>query len=297
MTKRSFLLASVSGSFFGPARAYALKASVDSIDDLPDDLKDEYTQVGDKWVLQVDGMVPAADLQRVQGALTKERTEHGALKTRITTVFGDRKFEDIQATLDRVPELEAAADGKLDETKINEIVEGRVRTRLAPVERERDTLKTTVAEKDQTIQTFEQKERQRTIRDKATEAAVAAKVIPEAMDDFLRMAESVLEVREDDGRVVTKDQVGFTPGIEPSVLLTDLQAKKPHWWGPSTGGGGNGNRDGVRGGDNPFTFQNWNMTAQGQLIQNNPAKADQLAKLAGHTDAMTARKPAPPAVQ
>jgi hypothetical protein len=72
-------------------------------------------------------------------------------------------------------------------------------------------------------------------------------------------------------------------GIEPEAWLTDLQTKRAHWWGPSSGGGAGGNRGGVDTSNNPFSHEHWNMTEQGKLVRENRAKAEQLAKLAGTT--------------
>lgn len=296
MRKMTILLASAMPMLLGPARAFALAATLDSIDDLPDEIKAEYAQGADgKFVLQVTGMRSEADFQRLQTAHNKEKSEHSALKTRISTVFGDRKFEEIQADLDRIPELETAAEGKLDDDKINALVEGRIKSRLTPVERERDNLKNDLAEREKTIGEYQSKETRRTIRDKAREAATEAKLLPEAVDDFLLLADNVFEVT-DDGKVVVKDQVGHTPGLDPKALLTDLMPKRPHWWPASSGGGAGGNRGGAGGGAvNPFTHDNWNMTEQGKLMASDPAKAEQMAKQAGHKDAATAVKPAPKA--
>lgn len=294
MMKRNLLLAAVSMGALCPARAGALKGSVESLDDIPEALHAEYVQQGDKYVLQVEGMKPETEFQRVQSALTKERQDHGALKTRISSTLGDRKFEEVATLLDRIPELEAAAEGKLDEDKINSIVEGRVRTKLAPVERERDQLKAQLGEKDKVIGEMTGKEKRRTIRDAVRAAAKSAKVTDEAIDDALLLGDNIFELRDDDGKVVVKDGVGYTPGIEPSVLFTDLQSKKPHWFGASMGGGAGGNREGIKGGTNPWSHAGWNMTEQGRIYNADPDKAKQLAKAAGHSDPLTARKPPAP---
>lgn len=291
MISRHILLASCS-ALAGPARAFALQAVRDSIDDLSEELQAEYVAQGDKFVLQVNGMKPEADFTRLRSAHELEKRTHAELRAAIKDHFGDAKFEDIHASLDRIPELEAAAEGKLDDDKINGIVEGRVKTRLAPVERERDQLRNALGEKDATISQLTAKERQRLIRDKVREAAKAAKVSDEAIDDALLLGDTVLEVREDDGEVVVKEGTGFTQGIAPSVLFTDLQSKKPHWFGPSMGGGAGGNRGGGSVTRNPFSAEGWNLTEQGQIMQSNPSKADQLAQTAGHKDAATAVKPA-----
>jgi len=260
----------------------AFKAILDSVDDLPEEVKKEYVERNGKWEIQVEGMKTQADVDRVQGALTKERTEHGALKSRFA-LLGDRKIEDILPELDKIDEYKAAADGKLDDEKINGIVEARVKTRVAPIERERDTLKGQVAEKDQLITGFQAQEKTRTIHDQARRAATSAKLLPEAVDDFLLLADRVFEVRADDGKVVVKDNVGFTPGVEPSVLLTDLADKRPHWWGTTSGGGGRGSTTGGSGTVNPFSHEHWNLTEQGKIVTTDPSKADQLAKAAGTT--------------
>lgn len=257
----------------------ALKAVVDSIDDLPEEIKKEYIPRDGKFHLDVEGMKTQADIDRLQGALTKERNDHKAVKERLS-LLGDRKIEDVVAILDRVPELEAAAQGKLDDEKINQIVESRVKQKLAPVERERDQLKSQLTEKEGVIQEYTAKERTRMIHDKVRAAATASKVLPEALEDALLLAERVFEVDEA-GNVVTKDGVGVTPGIQPSVWFTDLQRTRPHWWGPSAGGGAGGNRGGVGGDKNPFTAEHWNMTEQGKLVQADRAKAEQMAKAAG----------------
>jgi hypothetical protein len=257
----------------------ALKAILDSIDDLPDALKGEYVQKGDKYELQVEGMKTEADVARVQEALRKEKNDFTAFKAQFAPLAG-KKVEDVVAALDRIPELEAAAQGKLDDTKINEIVETRLKSRAAPLERENTQLKATIAEKDTVIAGYEGKEKTRSIHDAVRKAASAVKVVPEAIEDALILAERHFQVDES-GRVVTKDGVGVTPGIQPEAWFTDLQSTRKHWWGANIGGGGNGNRGGNGGADNPWTAENWNMTKQGQIVRENPQKAEQLAKVAG----------------
>jgi hypothetical protein len=274
----------------------AFKAIVDETEyaTLPEPVKAEYVQKGDKYEIQVDGMKTQGDVDRLQSALTKEKGDHRVVREALTsfkTQLGDRKVEDVLQQLDRIPELEAAAAGKLDDTKINEIVENRIKSRIAPVERERDQLRTQVADKDKTIETYVGKDRTRSVHDRVREDAVKLKVLPEALDDALALADRHFEVT-DEGRTVTKDGVGVMAGIEPEAWLTDLQTKRPHWWGQSTGGGASGNRGGgVDTTNNPFSAEHWNMTEQGKLVRENRAKADQLAKLAGTT--VGGQKPQP----
>lgn len=271
----------------------AVEFMLDNLDNVPDVLKAEYVQQGDKFVLQVNGAKPQAEFDRVNGALNKERTDHGALKTRVTQHFGDRKFEEVVADLDKIDEYKAAAEGKLDDEKINGIVEGRVKTRLAPVERDLATARQQLGERDAAIGQFQGRERTRAIRDAVREAATGAKVQTEAMDDALLLGDSIFEVREDDGKVVVREGTAYTQGIEPAVLFADLKTKKPHWFGESRGGGAGGSRGGgPNGGPNPWSKDGWNMTEQGRIYLADPAKAEQLAKAAGHKQALGATPPA-----
>jgi hypothetical protein len=287
MTKQAARLILAATVLATPARAgdgaTSIAASVDSLDGVPEALHAFYVEKDGKFQLQVTGLPPSGDVARLSEALRKERADHGALKDRVK-LLGDRRIEDVVTELDRIPELELAAEGKMDDDKINQIVETRIKTRLGPVERERDQLRGQLTEKDKKIEGFEAKERTRTIHDKVRAAGVKAKLLPEAIDDALLLADRVMEVEEGTDRVVTRDNVGVTPGIEPEAWFTDIQKTRPHWWGPSAGGGAGGQRG--PGGDttaNPFTHDNWNLTKQGELIQQDRAKAEQLARLAGTT--------------
>ncbi len=267
----------------------ALKAILDSLDGVPDPLKTEYIERDGKFELQVEGMKTDADLQRIQSALALEKKTHADLQKRVK-LLGDRKIEDVVTLLDKIPELEAAASGKLDEPAIQKIVEGRVRAQVAPLQRENETYKSQLADKDKLIEDYTAKERRAAIHDAVRKAATAAKVLPEALEDALMLAERVFELN-DNGDVITKDKVGTIPGLQPSVWLTDLQKSRPHWWGPSAGGGGGGNRGGGSMTENPWSHEHWNMTKQGAIYTADKSKAEQLAKAAGHASPIGAVRP------
>ena len=259
----------------------ALKAIIESIEGLPEEIRKEYVERNGRYELQVEGMRTQGDIDRLQSALSKEREDHKKIRERVS-ILGDRNIDDVIVQLDRIPELEAAAAGKIDDEKINQIVDNRVRTKLAPIERERDTLRSQLGEKDKVIETFSVKERTRMIHDSVRSAATKAKILPEALDDALMLAERVFEVSED-GKVVAKENVGVTPGIDPALWFSDLQSRRPHWWGQTTGGGAGGNRGGGGAGANPWSAENWNMTEQGRIHRENPTRARQLAEAAGTT--------------
>lgn len=258
------------------------KMVLDNLDGLAPEVAAEYVERDGKFHIQVEGMKTQADVDRLSASVTAARNEAKTVKDRLA-LLGDRKVEDVVAQLDRIPELEAAASGKLDETKLNELVEGRLKTRVAPLERELTTVKTQLAEKDKVIEQFSGKEKTRTIHDQIRVAAKESGLLEEAIEDALLLGDRVFDLTED-GRTVVKEGSGYSAGLAPKDWLIDIQTKRPHWWGPSGGGGAGGNRGGAGSGMvNPWSADNWNMTEQGKIYNADPTRAEQLAKAAGTT--------------
>lgn len=259
-----------------------LKAVVDTLDNIPAQFHELYTERNGKFEINaIEGLKTQADIDRLQISLNKERIEHKATKDKFAPLNGF-DISEIQAKLDRIPELEAAASGKLDDVKLNELVETRLKGRVAPIERELLNAKKDLTAKDEIIQSFAVKERSRAISSAVSTAARKAGIQDTAFEDAIILAERVFDVDET-GAVVVKDQVGFTPGIDPNTWFSELQPKRPHWWAESRGGGASGtggNRTGIV---NPFTDENWNLTEQGKLVTTNPTLAQNLAKSAGTT--------------
>lgn len=265
----------------------ALKVAVEKLDDVPEGMREHYTEVDGKFVLGVEGAEALPAMKGLRDENAKRRISEKKATTDLavyTTAFGVRKPDEILAILDRVPELEAAAAGKIDETKINGMVETRLGAKLGPVQRDLAAAKTALAERDQVIAGYQTKERTRAVHDSVRDAISKSKGFqPSATEDALILAERMFEVN-DEGKVVTKDGVGVTPGVDATVWLTDLQAKRAHWWGQTSGGGAGGSGGGGGGGGvNPWKGDSWNMTEQGKIYKDNPTRATQMAAAAGTT--------------
>lgn len=259
-----------------------LKAVYSSAEDIPQGYEDLYTERNGQFELTgIEGIKTQGDVDRVQESLRKERDEHKATKAQLQK-FGELDADEVHEKLDRVAELEAAAGGKIDDDKMEELVQARLKRERGPLEREITQLKTKNQEFEQQVTEFQQKDHQRTIHDHVRKAAQSQKLVDTAVDDALMVAERVMDVTED-GRVVTKDNVGVTPGLDPQVWLTEMQQTRPHWWGPSQGGGARGGSGGGGGGNNPFSAESWNLTEQGRMVRESPERADQMAKSAGTT--------------
>lgn len=260
-----------------------LDAVYDSEEAIPEQFKELFTPVGDKFMLtNVNGIKTDADVQRVQRALDQERTTLKEMRTKLEP-WGDLSPDEVHAKLDKYPELEAAADGKIDEEKMEELVTARVNSKVSPLERENNKLKTDLAERDTTIEGYEARERQRTIHEQVRTAAEKAKVYPEAIEDVLLLSDRVFEI-DADNNVVTKENSGVLPGIGAEVWLQEMQEKRPHWWPASAGGGAGGSKDTAGFANNPYSDDHWNLTEQGRVIREKGRPiADQMAKAAGTT--------------
>lgn len=259
-----------------------LKAVYENEADIPAEYKALFVQRGDVWEIQVDGMKTQGDVDRLQSSLTKERNDHKETKEKLrpyTDTFGERTADEIQTELDRIPELEATGgNGEIDETKIEKIVETRVNAKVTPLQRELDKV---TRERDEAVTErdgLSTEKRKRTVGDAIREGAKSIKVQDGAVDDIL-MYEGHFEINEA-GEVVTNEASG-RPGLSAEAWLQDMQDKRPHWWGPSKGGNAQGSGTGGALAGNPWTKEGWNMTAQGQLVATNRAKAEQLAAAAG----------------
>lgn len=273
-----------------------LFAVMDSLDGVSEDIAALYTEKNGKFELTgITGVKTQADVERVQKALEHERTNHAATKESLK-VWGDLKHDDVVTQLDRIPELEAASKGKLDEAQLDEIVERRVNgtitSRTAPLERQINALMTENESLKSTNEQYAQREARRTIHDVVNAVLRDNKVIEHAREDALLQAERLFKVTKDEttGQV----QVLADDGTSPKDWIADIQARnmKPHWWGPTQGGGANpggGHRGGVTGVNNPWSKDHWNVTRQGAIIREKGMEvADRFATAAGHKQAQGA---------
>lgn len=271
-----------------------LKLSYTSQEDIPNGYEALYTEKDGKWVLTgIEGMKTQEDITRLSESLRKEREDHKKVKDILAKLGGpDLDADALVEKLDEYEELklrvESGEGGKIDDKKVEELVEQRVQRRLAPVERERDRLKTRNTELESENGTLKGTITRGTVESELRRHATEGKVVTSALDDILDIGANIFEVAED-GAVVTKQGLRNVPaGVTPDVWLSDMKEKRPHWWPASQGGGAGGSGGGNGTGVNPWTKDNWSIEAQAQLVRTDPGKADRLAKAAGvHVGAMS----------
>lgn len=264
-----------------------LELSYESSDDIPAGFEALYTEKDSKHVLtRVKGMKTQADVDRLQTALTKERTDHKAVKQTIAQLASHGTVEEIIANLDRIPELEAG-QGKGAPADIEKIVTAR----LAPVQRKLDEAVATIGERDKTIEGYKGKETKLTVAEAVRKAAKTLKIRESAIEDAVMYGERALQIDES-GNVVTREGIsGVTPFSSAEDMLRDLLPSRQHWLEDSFGGGSQGGKGGSHAGTDPYSHDGWSITEQMKLYKSDPAKAKKLAERNG-VDPMNPKRPA-----
>ncbi len=266
----------------------ALELMYEKKEEVPEAHAELYTETDGKWHLTgINGLVTKVDVDKLNTALGKERTEHKATKSKVA-VWADMDKEKVTADLAELTELRAAAEaregGKDDKEKFEAGVKAAAEARIvaAKVVSDREITDLTKVNDDQATEIvgFKSADTVRTIGDAVRLATTAAKVIPTAVPDVLMYAERQFEIN-DEGLVLTKAQVGVTPGIAPDIWLSEMQDKRPHWWPASTGGGAGGGAGGTGYDKNPWSKEYWNLTDQAKAIRLDHGKAERMATAAG----------------
>jgi hypothetical protein len=285
----------------------ALKAIYENVDDIPEVHRDLYSERDGKHVLTgVEGIKFQSDVDNVMTSLTKERNDHKATKLKYSSYSKllnhegkpFEKAEDLQAVIDSVPELKAAAEagGSKSAEAVARQVEAAKKTLETTLGRQVAEVSEKFNKAQQRIDVLEDQQRKTFIRDNVLKEIMGSKIgkfEPDAIEDALMYADRHLETeeeRDEDGNLTfksvrTRDGVGVTPGLEPAAWLAEMQPRKGHWYLPSEGTDSRGNkRNSNNMPNNPWSVKGWNMTAQGQYYkEHGEAKAQQMAQAAGTT--------------
>lgn len=261
----------------------ALKAIVDTLDDVPEALHGEYKEqkIGDKtvFVLEVEGV-------DAHPAVVNLKTAHERQKQANKTLTGD--LSAVRARLEGLPEefnaeeyerLVAAAEGK-DGPKPDEQV-ARVRDQL---ERKHAT---ELGKKDERIKVLEGVINRTLVDDGLNSALDAAGIDPK----FKRAARATLK---ESGLIKLVEEEGqFSAIVDTDMGPMALEKYVADW---ATGDEGKvfvaparlddapGSRTNRGTEPNPYAKDRWNKTEQGRLTTTDRNKAERLARAAGFKD-------------
>jgi len=266
-----------------------LKYTVNSLDDVDSSVQNFYQETDDgKFRLNVEGG-PAdlsGDVQRLKGALEKEREAHKGTKQKFQG-FDGISLDEIQELRDKAEDLEFQLEtsGKKNDEQIEERAEKLAARQTRKLEEQIAALS---AEREQyaaAIKLHEAAANQRKIRDAVEESLSgndALAIVDSAREDILPFAERIMTINED-GEVVSKDNVGFEPGLTFAEVLGDIQAsgRRGHWFKQNKSGGANGGSGSDIGGENPFKAGTRNMTKASLIVRDDPRRAKALILAAG----------------
>lgn len=260
----------------------SIKIQYENLAEVPEKFRELYEEKDGKAVLVgVEGMKTPADVDAVLGILRKERDDRKKIESLSQSWKELGEPNEIREKLDRIPELEEAAKGKIDDEKLNELVEKRLPSKLGPLQRDLEAVRKerdeTVKERESLRREIETRDRNDAVRSVASKMSVHSTAMPD-----IEMAASVMLERDETGRLVTKSGIpDLTPGLEVDSFMREMQRLRPHWWPASSGGGARGSGNGL-GGPNPWDPKTFNLTEQGKIMrEKGPEYARKLAQAVG----------------
>ena len=225
-----------------------LQLVVDSLDSVPEALRDQYVEANGKFRLNVDGYEDPAGLK---SALQKEREAAKAFEKQVKSWAALGKSpEEIQELLAKQQELE---DKELvDKKEFDKLFEKRIERLKSDYDKKLADATAAAEQAEKRAQAFQG----RVLDDSIRAAAAKAGIHQHAIDDALLRARSIFALGEDgqavqlgeDGRpVLGKD--GKSP-FTPLEWLEGMKEKAPHWF-PATASGGGAGEGGHRSGAAP----------------------------------------------
>lgn len=281
----------------------ALKAILESIDELPEDVKKEYVpkKIGDKdvFVLDVEGVQAHPSVtalktahDKTRGELKTVRDEKKSLEDKLRDVPDDftldewNRLNSLEGDEEAKKRAKEAADKRFaDQRKAYE-------DRVKNVESDRDAK---LAEKDKLIKSVNEKR----VEDKAdallTDSLTKAGVKPELLKaaKLMHRANVGHEIDEEtqDIRLFIKGNMGEEE-IDNFVSSWSKSDEGKAFVAPISGSGADTNRTrrDANDGENPYTAAAWNRTKQGLLEKSDHVKAERLAKAAGFASLELANK-------
>jgi len=269
-----------------------LAAIMDSDQDIAEQFRPLFSKdAAGKWrPTGIAGFRTEEDIARVTTAKQQEVDAHKITKAKLAALetslgeWATLKPEEITALVTGHEELRLKAEsaGRVTDEQVEKIVATRLKAQTVPLERKITDLEKTKAALEETIAGHVKAENLRMIHDEVRRARIEAKVLDVAEEDALFAAERMFEV-DTNGKVVTKEGVGVTPGVDAALWFVEMQPKRPRWW-PDTVGGGATGADGrtLAIPKNPWSIEHWNKTEQGRFITaHGEEKAKAAAALAG----------------
>ncbi len=215
-----------------------LKATVASLDEIPESLRELYEEQDGKYVLKVEGMIPKQRLDEFRENNIKLMKELDQLRKQMETLkdIDPEKYREMARRLQDIDEKKL-----LDEGKIDELVQKRTERMRAEYEHQAQAMKRALEELKQERETLNQRLSEVLIDNAIRDIAVQAGVRKTAIPDVLSRGRQVWRLKDGKPVPLRDDQIIYgKDGTEPMSMqewINQLQSEAPHLFEPSTGGG------------------------------------------------------------
>jgi regulator of replication initiation timing len=284
----------------------ALKAILESVDDLSEDIKAEYTPrtINGKevFVLDVEGVQTHPDVTGLKTALDKQKGENKTLRAEKQQLEDKLKDLPEEFTLDEWHRLqaldidendpEAKSKKKAKEDERFTSLRKNYETQIATLKQQLDAAK---ADADRTVAEVQAQRARDRADQQLTEALTRAGVRPALLKAAKALHSGSIkhEIEEGELRIFVQTDIGEVD-VETYVSnWAKTDEGKEMLEQPKGGGADGGRKNGVSLGNgeaNPFAANAWNKTLQARLAQSDPVKAERLAKSAGFANLEVAKK-------
>ena len=258
----------------------ALKAVVDTEKDIPEGLASFYQEKDGKFVLSVEGMTEKSRLDEFRNSNIELKKKIEGMSQSLDSYKG----LDADKAREAIKKIVGFEDKELmDKGEFEELLKKKESELTGKIE----ALQAHATEQESTAGRY--KEELETYRiTSAIQTAVNEVGTPQssAIADILARAKTAWSI-DNKGNLFCIDESGKarysengTQYMSPQEWAKELVKSAPHLFVSSAGGGASGSGGG-KSTDNPWSSGYVNLTKQGQLIQENPSLAKQLASEAG----------------
>lgn len=256
-----------------------LKFKLKTLEGLSEVEQSHYKKAGDEYVLDLDVQIKTdEDVRKLSDALSKERADHKETRNKLSAY--NHSPEEFEKLSNEVEEYKLRA-GKIDESKISELVSLRVK----PFEKEKENLTNKLNEAQRESESLKSK-----MRDMELEGTIRSVtdglVDPLSVQDAILRGKAMLSYNEEKGGFFDRDGSDAKEWIEKVLPTTN--------WGLKGSGGGargrefTGGKASVKVGDQVFDSKNnpfaegesFNLTHQSLILKADPEIASQLAEMA-----------------
>jgi hypothetical protein len=271
----------------------ALRALIETLDDVPEDIRGEYKEQkqGDKtvFVLDVEGVDMHPSVINLKTAHERQKQTNKTLTTDLAALRGRVEGLPDDFNADEYERMKALAEGKEGPKPEEQIA--RVRDQL---ERKHAT---EIQKKDDQIAKLSGTINRVTVEEGLSKALDAAGIDPKHKNKLVPYLKSIgkIDLEEDEGNYTAIAQTDMGPvPLARFVSEWAVSDDGKDYVAPAKGGDAPGNHRLRNGESNPFGKQAWNKTEQGKMVRIDRKKAENFAQAAGFKNldvAVAARQP------